>query len=194
MTSVRRRRRERDRQLKQRFIADAAVRLALEKGLEAATVEAISEAADISRRTFFNYFSTKEDALAMAPSVPVDDLVAFVAGRPSDEPAARTMRLLAKQVAESFVPSQDQIGLWRRYPQLLARAQPGNEGELFLAVMKTIADREGRDLAADVYPSVLVTTTFSVMQWAVRASWLPEIGKTVDELIDNAFDLLERGL
>ncbi|GAA4589044.1 TetR family transcriptional regulator [Planotetraspora phitsanulokensis] len=194
MESVVQRRRERARQLKRRAIADAAVQLALKEGLDAATIEAISESADISPRTFFNYFSTKEDALAMGPSVAVDELVAFVAARPPEEPAARTMRALAKHVADSFVPSQDQIALWRRYPQLLARAQSGQKDELFLAVMTAVADREHRDLTADVYPSVLVTTTFATIQWAVRASWVPEIGKTVDELLDAAFDLLERGL
>ena len=37
--------------------------LAREGGLAAATVEAITERAGVSRRTFFNYYPTKEDAL-----------------------------------------------------------------------------------------------------------------------------------
>jgi len=35
----------------------AALRLALEHGYEQLTVEAITEAADVSVRTFFNYFN-----------------------------------------------------------------------------------------------------------------------------------------
>lgn len=194
MESVVARRRARVRLAKQRAIADVAVRLALERGLDAATVDAISEAADISRRTFFNYFAAKEDALAMAPSVPADDVVEFLSNRPPDEPPARAMRELAKQMADSFVPSREQIALWRQHPHLLARAQAGGEDQLFLAVMTTVAEKWGYDLAADVYPAVLVTTTFSVVQFTVRASWIPEIGRSVDELIDAAFDVLERGL
>lgn len=44
-------------------IHEAAANLALERGLENATVEATAEAAGISPRTFFNYFATKDDAV-----------------------------------------------------------------------------------------------------------------------------------
>ena len=193
MTAAGAQRKQRARQLKRQAIADAAVRLALDGGLEAATVDAVSEAANISRRTFFNYFSAKEDALALAPSVPVDEVVAFVSDAPAGEPAVRTMRALAKHVAESFTPTRDQAVLWRRHPQLLARAQAGQDEQLFGALMAAVARREGRD-PTDAYPSVLVVSTFAMVQWAVRASWLPEPARTIDDLLDEAFDLLERGL
>ena len=41
----------------------AAAGLVLERGLEATTIDAISERADVSNRTFFNYFPSKEDAV-----------------------------------------------------------------------------------------------------------------------------------
>jgi AcrR family transcriptional regulator len=41
----------------------AAAELVLEHGLDATTIEAISERADVSTRTFFNYFPSKEDAV-----------------------------------------------------------------------------------------------------------------------------------
>lgn len=42
---------------------EAAATLAQQKGLEHATVEAITQSAGVSARTFFNYFPTKEDAV-----------------------------------------------------------------------------------------------------------------------------------
>lgn len=42
---------------------DAATRLTLDKGPDAVTVEQIAASANVSARTFFNYFSTKEDAI-----------------------------------------------------------------------------------------------------------------------------------
>lgn len=44
-------------------IHEAAVHLIVEQGFAASTVEAIAEAAGVSRRTFFNYFPSKEDAV-----------------------------------------------------------------------------------------------------------------------------------
>ena len=56
-----------------------AVELARAGGIEHATVEAITELVGVSRRTFFNYFPTKEDALlgTSTPSVPAEALERF---------------------------------------------------------------------------------------------------------------------
>ena len=55
--------RERNRLDTWALIHDQASSLACEHGLANTTVEAISEAAGVSKRTFFNYFPTKEDAI-----------------------------------------------------------------------------------------------------------------------------------
>lgn len=47
-----------------RRITDSALRLFVSDGYEATTLDAIAEAAGISRRTFFYYFDTKEEILA----------------------------------------------------------------------------------------------------------------------------------
>lgn len=58
-------------------IHEAASDAALEGGLASATVEAIAERSGISRRTFFNYFPTKEDAiLGLKEPALADDAVA----------------------------------------------------------------------------------------------------------------------
>jgi len=44
-------------------IAEVALALFLERGFEETTLDAIAEAADISRRAFFNYYATKEAIL-----------------------------------------------------------------------------------------------------------------------------------
>lgn len=49
-------------------IEDAATQLVDERGFAAVTVEEICEAAGISRRTFFNYFDSKDSAVLGAPS------------------------------------------------------------------------------------------------------------------------------
>lgn len=57
--------RERKKQATRAALAEAAVRLAAEHGAEHVTVEAISNAAGVSPRTFFNYFDSHDDAFVM---------------------------------------------------------------------------------------------------------------------------------
>ncbi len=55
--------RETKKQQTRRAIADAAATILLEQGLEALTVSSVADAADISVRTFHNYFSSIDEAL-----------------------------------------------------------------------------------------------------------------------------------
>ena len=54
-------------------IEDHATRLVLEKGYEAVTVEDIVDAANISKRTYFNYVDSKETAVVGHPIVDIPD-------------------------------------------------------------------------------------------------------------------------
>ena len=76
--------RERRRRQTSADIRDAAVRLALERGFDKATIEEICVDAGVSTRTFFNYFPNKESAIAYGPSDIPPELVAdFVAAGPA---------------------------------------------------------------------------------------------------------------
>lgn len=55
--------RERKKRKTQHALQAAAIRLMTEKGFPNTTIEQIADAADVSPRTFFRYFPTKESAL-----------------------------------------------------------------------------------------------------------------------------------
>ncbi|WP_132991649.1 TetR/AcrR family transcriptional regulator [Gordonia zhaorongruii] len=65
--------RERQRTETLHRLHDAAVELVREDGMTAATVSAIADRAGVSRRTFFNYYATKEDAVLGAGPAHVPD-------------------------------------------------------------------------------------------------------------------------
>lgn len=64
-------RRERKKLQTRALIQREALRLFLEKGFEATTIEEIAEAADIAPSTFFNYFPTKESVVLQDDLDPV---------------------------------------------------------------------------------------------------------------------------
>ncbi len=65
--------RERKRATTRATLERIAIELALEQGYERATVEAICAASMVSRRTFFNYFGTKESAFIGPPTPDPDE-------------------------------------------------------------------------------------------------------------------------
>jgi AcrR family transcriptional regulator len=67
-------------------IAEAGLSLFLAHGFEAVTLDAIAAAADISRRTFFHYFDSKEDILLAWESEAETAFFVAIA----DEPEGRT--------------------------------------------------------------------------------------------------------
>lgn len=96
--------------------------MALEEGLAKATVEAIAEAAGISKRTFFNYFATKEDAIlgVQAPTLSEENIATFREGGPGNL-FGRTVHLMVT-VIRSMFPEESRTDrrrlLKEKYPDL----------------------------------------------------------------------------
>lgn len=71
--------RERKKAATRLALHESALRLAAEQGPDGVTIEAIADAANVSRRTFSNYFSSKEEALFTATRCACDDCCSWCA-------------------------------------------------------------------------------------------------------------------
>lgn len=78
--------RARTRETLRREVAGISLRLFIERGFDNVTAEEIARASGISQRSFFRYFSTKENAALAGLERSADLVAAALAQRPTDEP------------------------------------------------------------------------------------------------------------
>ena len=78
--------RERKKLATKHALALTAMQLAVQRGLENVRVEDITDAVNVSRRTFTNYFSCKEEAIASLNTARFTQAVEALRGRPAGEP------------------------------------------------------------------------------------------------------------
>lgn len=169
--------RERKRLATRRAIQVAAVEIAAEHGVERVTVDEISRIADISPRTFFNYFPTKEAALiGDGPQLPADSSIeTFVQGGPGSIFAGIGTLLTHASAAASDDHELTSLrrGVLKQHPHLFAMRMATMrqfEGELeTLVVRRLIADNDPVAMDADALASrahLITLVSFGVMRHA----------------------------
>src|ERR1700685_151090 len=84
--------RERKKLATRRSLRRAALDLVAERGFAHVTIEDIAEAADVSPRTFFNYFPSKEAALFGADPERIARMREWVVHQAPGEPALSALR------------------------------------------------------------------------------------------------------
>jgi AcrR family transcriptional regulator len=196
--------RERKKLATRRSLRRHALDLVAQRGFMHVTVEDIAEAADVSPRTFFNYFPSKEAALFGADPERVAALRERVLHQAPGEPALSALRQVL--VAEARVVTNelgelggDPLDMLRRMkivradPHLRA-AQSAHMANIEGALAEALAERLGTDPARDPYPALLA----SVATGAIRATtvfWASSGGAyPLDQLTDRAFQALADGL
>ncbi|MBT1667811.1 TetR family transcriptional regulator [Curtobacterium flaccumfaciens pv. flaccumfaciens] len=130
-------------------IAEAARSLALEQGVDGTTIEQIAARADVSPRTFFNYFESKEDAVLghTEPDLEPATLEAHLAAV-SGEPVAQAVVDLAFLVfGSSFGDEHERLerkAVIVRFPQLMRRqvARMTTVAEAMTGAVRTILERD----------------------------------------------------
>lgn len=194
--------RESKKQQTRDALAAAAIDLIIERGFEATTVEDIAASVQVSPRTFFRYYPTKEDVVVDLLREGVIDLVHRLAARPADEPLSTALReaalgwadLDAEQTTRMLKLSQ----VLRSSPCLQPRFDRQRQVGL-KDLEREVAGRLGVDceagaVRADCRPQLIVTLVSAVIGDAVQRWSLGGGAEPLRGYIKDGFDLLEFGL
>lgn len=180
--------RERKKAAIRQTLHEAALRLVVEEGLEHVTVEAIAEAASLSRRTFSNYFSSKEEALFYGDSMRAQRFLDLLHERPmSESPLTALTRATERFAAQT--DGQDPAWLTRRRalrgrPTLAghrAAAYAATERDLAVEIARRLPDGTSRDLHA----RVLAATFLATLRVATER-WLDAPERPLREIVREA--------
>ena len=184
--------RERKKRATREALHDAALRLTLEHGLEHLTVEEISAAADVSPRTFFNYFPGKEQAIVG------DDLFAADARQVSEIMAGAAsvldgMQAVALDLAAAAAMRREQVQLrWQvitRYPALIT-AMFARLEEFNTVVACAVAARLGC-APDDTYPQLMAAMTTTGIRVAVQRWTTGHRDEPLERHMAEVFGLLK---
>lgn len=183
--------RERKKLATKQALAFTAMQLAVERGLENVRVEDITDRVNVSRRTFTNYFSSKEEAIASLNADRFARAAEDLAGRPAGEP-------LAGSLAEVFAAQYEAAaGMDReRARQIrMMMTSPALQGEALKTMAQAegplaqaIAERTGADPQGDLYPHVLAAAVMAAVR-AATGHWMATGGTgSLPDLIRQAVD------
>jgi AcrR family transcriptional regulator len=167
--------RQRKKAATRRALHESALRLVLKHGCEAVTVEEIADAAEVSRRTFSNYFSSKEEAVLYGHHLRLARLLDLIRARPADEPATACLSAAAEQfVAECG----DTEPLWPVASQALLNSPTlicqlvntyaGVERGLSEELVRRLPDEPAVRLRARVLAATYLTTLRVAVRVAIR--------------------------
>jgi AcrR family transcriptional regulator len=159
-------------------------------GVDGVTVEEIAHAAGVSRRTFFNYFTSKEEAIVGLDPVLVAEMCDVLRNRPSEEGPVEVLR-------SALIPTDDpELDSWvlrneliSRYPVLIPRHLAA-VAEFELALTRAMADRLGFDPERDPRARMLVTIVLGAVRTGIY--WWDESdrSRSLRSVVDEAFEIV----
>jgi len=167
--------RERKKQETRAALSWAALRLAVERGLDNFLVEDIAAEVGVSTRTYNNYFSSKAEAIVWRHLDRARQTAARLRERPAGEPLweAITHAVLPTAGEENTTPDPE----WTAGVRLMI-GEPALQGEFLKASAAAdrecavaIAERTGLDVERDMYPRLVAAAIGAAIQVAT-GQWL----------------------
>ena len=166
--------RERKKRASRDAIAATARRLFAERGFDAVTVAEIAVAADVSEKTVFNYFATKEDLVFAGGESRLTQLQADIAQRPPGASVLDVFRANSEAMLDTVAAGETKDSLVvprivRDSPALQERLAAGWEREA-ATLAAAIAEATGAD-DDDLVPAVVARTLAWTLITIFRAAF-----------------------
>jgi AcrR family transcriptional regulator len=198
--------RERKKQETRAALSWATIRLSVERGWDAVTVEDITAEANVSVRTFRNYFSSKAEAVVARHIDRMLHVADDLRARPADEPLpeAVTHAVLARFAPEPGADrsprSREFLSQWAKGIRLML-TEPDVQGEFLKAdlvvqreLATAIAERIGTDVARDIYPSLVAAATGAAATVAMDHWLRSDPTVPIGVILSDALDRIWAGL
>ncbi len=189
--------RERKKQRTRELIAETALELFSEHGYQATTVADIAASADVSERTVFGYFPTKEDILFADHLALEEGLADALAGKARD---ASVLDILREFVVENVSRFDTQARIrWQivRNDELLLAHQRGRQASFGEVIAKAIAAELGErvdDLRPQLVTAAVIAAFTATYEHRYRARSQSASRAQAIAVIDEAITFLRGGL
>jgi len=192
--------RERKKRETRLALSRAAIRLCLQNGWDNVTAEDIAEAANVSVRTFRNYFSGKAEAIASSHTARAMRIADDLRARPAGEPLWDSIvdAVVAQFAPEGATTPRDHR--WRDALMVLF-AEPALQGEILkanaaaqVALAQVVAERTGTDVTRDVYPKLVAAVVGSASAMAVEHCLRVDDPPPLGPLLREVFAEVRAGL
>ncbi|MGI8331662.1 TetR family transcriptional regulator [Actinomadura scrupuli] len=187
--------RERARLAMRAELAMLAQDLFAEKGYEQTTIEDLVAAAGISKRTFFRYFTSKEDLVLGKHDVWAEKLIEGFSARPATEPVWESFRRTFDLVVAYFDdPTQRSRTLAMEKVIHANPALGAGELERISRIQDQLAAlagrRLGRDPSTDPRPAALAGAALSCLITAKNIWIVTDQAQPFADLLDQAMAAL----
>lgn len=179
----------------------AAAGLTLEKGLAYVTVEAIAEQANVSSRTFFNYFSTKEDAILglQEPKIGDQARADFAQAENFVDGVAALLLAVSQTTFGGDYATSRRFEVLAQYPELLQRriSYISKVETLVAGLVRQRLEQSGTwsedlaDLPTSDIAQVLVMIGSATMRFAMQKD-VPLTRAGQFDVLNDAIDVFQR--
>ena len=169
----------------------AAIDLFYADGFDAVTVDQIAERAGVSRRTFFRYFSSKDDLMGQTLKSYGECLATALRTMSAEVGAFEA----AKRATASVLMVQSSPAISERFQQIVKRSPAAMSAQVLQLpivedqLARTFAARDGRSGETSIEDRIVASLTFLATRLSVEI-WLGQPARPVGEIVEDVFTRL----